>query len=57
MVEDGCPDQTLSEAEDLLADPKIQVIRQENKGLSGARNTGIDRAAGEYLVFVDSDDM
>ena len=56
VVEDGCPDQTLSEAEDLLADPKIQVIRQENKGLSGARNTGIDRAAGEYLVFVDSDD-
>lgn len=34
----------------------IQVIHQPNKGLGGARNTGIDAAEGEYLFFVDSDD-
>ena len=34
----------------------IQVIHQENQGLGGARNTGISRAGGEYLFFLDSDD-
>ena len=34
----------------------VKAIHQENKGLSGARNTGIDHAKGEYLAFVDSDD-
>ena len=38
--------------------PEIfRVIVQENKGLGGARNTGICEAKGEYLAFVDSDDM
>lgn len=35
---------------------KITVINQENKGLGGARNTGIINARGKYLLFVDSDD-
>ena len=35
----------------------ITVIRQENQGLSGARNTGLARAGGDYLAFVDSDDF
>lgn len=35
---------------------KIKVIHQKNKGLGGARNTGIDNAIGKYLIFVDSDD-
>ncbi len=34
----------------------IQIIHQKNKGLGGARNTGIQLAKGEYLVFIDSDD-
>lgn len=34
----------------------IKVIHQPNKGLGGARNTGIEYAKGEYLLFVDSDD-
>lgn len=36
--------------------PKVTVIHQENKGLAGARNTGLDKASGEWILFVDSDD-
>ena len=35
----------------------VKIICQENKGLGGARNTGIMNAKGKYLLFVDSDDM
>jgi len=35
----------------------IKVIHQENKGLSGARNTGIKAAKGKFLMFIDSDDF
>ena len=35
----------------------VSVIHQKNKGLGGARNTGIDAARGEYLLFLDSDDF
>ncbi|WP_304960408.1 glycosyltransferase [Thomasclavelia cocleata] len=34
----------------------IKVIHQKNKGLAGARNTGLNIASGEYILFVDSDD-
>ena len=37
-------------------DSRIKVIHQENQGLSAARNTGIEAADGEFLMFVDSDD-
>ncbi len=38
------------------ADARIRVVTQENRGLSGARNTGLDAAKGRYVMFVDSDD-
>lgn len=37
-------------------DNRVKVIHQKNKGLSGARNTGIENATGKYILFLDSDD-
>lgn len=39
-----------------IKDPRIKIINQENQGLSGARNTGIKAATGEYIGLIDSDD-
>ena len=57
LVDDGSPD-SCPQLCDGYAEKyeKIRVIHQENKGLSGARNTGINSAKGELLAFVDSDD-
>ncbi|WP_372880113.1 glycosyltransferase family 2 protein [Psychromonas sp.] len=55
-VDDGCTDNTL----ELLAaftDPRITLIRQANRGLAGARNSGINQAKGEYIALLDSDDF
>lgn len=38
-------------------DARIRVIHQNNQGLSGARNTGIDASTGDWITFVDSDDI
>ncbi len=37
-------------------DSRVRVVHQENRGLSGARNTGLDLATGDFVTFVDSDD-
>ena len=52
LIDDGCNEIKLDEYKD-----KINVIHlPENHGLSYARNRGIEKAKGEYLVFIDSDD-
>ena len=57
MVDDGSPDNSGKLAEQLATrDSRIKVIHQENQGLSGARNTGLRAAQGEYVIFLDSDD-
>lgn len=38
-------------------DSRIKVIHKSNGGLSNARNVGIEQANGEYLMFIDSDDI
>jgi CDP-glycerol glycerophosphotransferase len=58
MVNDGSTDGSEAIAERYAeADPRFRLITQENGGLSRARNTGADAARGEYLGFVDSDDV
>lgn len=57
VVNDGSKDGTRELLDSTFGDdPRVRIIHQENQGLSGARNTGIDVAAGTYLLFVDSDD-
>lgn len=57
LVNDGSPDNSKQICDDFaLQDSRIKVIHQENKGLCGARNAGLDVATGDYIAFVDSDD-
>lgn len=56
-VDDGSPDNSGIIAQEYSArDKRLRVIRQENLGPGGARNTGLDNARGKYIVFVDADD-
>jgi GT2 family glycosyltransferase len=54
VVADGCSDGT--EAAVSLAYPSATVVSQDQLGVSGARNAGIRRAAGEWIALLDSDD-
>lgn len=58
VIDDGSTDSSLQIIEEKLSKSTIayEIIHQENAGVSRARNVGIEKARGEYLVFVDSDD-
>lgn len=57
LVNDGSPDNSLKICEQFANEiENTTIISQENKGLSGARNTGLRNAKGDYVWFVDSDD-
>ena len=58
LVDDGSSDDSGKICDDYAEkNDNIRVIHQENKGLSGARNTGLCAAKGEYVYFLDSDDL
>lgn len=58
LVDDGSPDNCPQMCDEFARqDSRIRVIHKENGGLSSARNAGIDVAKGEYLAFLDSDDL
>lgn len=58
LVDDGSPDDCGKICDEYAAnDERIVVIHQKNKGLSGARNSGYEKATGEYLMFLDGDDF
>lgn len=57
LVDDGSSDDSGAICDSFVkSDPRISVYHTENKGVSCARNYGLDRAKGEYIMFVDSDD-
>ncbi len=57
LIDDGSPDNCPQICDDYaLRDKRIKVIHKKNGGLSDARNFGIDKANGDYIIFVDSDD-
>ena len=57
LVDDGSPDNCGKICDEYAKkDCRIKVIHKKNGGLSDARNCGIDKSSGKYLMFVDSDD-
>lgn len=58
LVDDGSPDHCGTMCDSWAEkDSRIRVLHKENGGLSSARNAGLDVAKGEYILFVDSDDV
>lgn len=56
VINDGSEDKTLDIINSLNY-PNLKIINQENRGFSGARNVGIEKSIGKYIMFVDSDDF
>ena len=58
VIDDGSKDRTLSICEEYCKkDVRVKVYAKPNGGVSSARNYGMEKASGEYLLFVDSDDI
>jgi len=58
LVDDGSPDDSAAIAKEYCdRDPRFRIVAQQNQGLGPARNTGVRHADGEYITFVDSDDL
>lgn len=60
LIDDGSSDGTSDLLMDILkarAPQNVQLLRQPNRGLSAVRNLGVSRARGDYLAFLDSDDL
>ena len=57
IVDDESPDDSVAIIKNAYTDSRISIIQQSNRGLAGARNTGIRNANGTYIAFLDSDDF
>jgi glycosyltransferase involved in cell wall biosynthesis len=55
VVNDGSPDDTDEVVHRYL--PRVRYVRQQNRGLPAARNAGIRASSGQYLLFLDADDL
>jgi CDP-glycerol glycerophosphotransferase len=58
VVDDGSTDESPAIARNFVdRDPRFRLVHQDNAGLGAARNTGLAHATGEFLAFVDGDDL
>jgi glycosyltransferase involved in cell wall biosynthesis len=57
IVNDGSTDDTIEFIKRNFTDSRVKIYTQSNLGVSAARNNGIERATGEYITFLDSDDF
>lgn len=58
IINDGSTDQTWSLCQNYAKkDARIKIVNQQNSGPSRARNKGLQKATGDYILFVDSDDL
>lgn len=58
VINDGSKDDSINKIKDLIhLDKRIRVITQTNSGLSAVRNVGLHECSGEYVAFIDSDDI
>jgi glycosyltransferase involved in cell wall biosynthesis len=56
IIDDGSPDKSIEICQQ-FNDPRIRIIQQNNQGVSAARNNGIRHATGDYIAFLDGDDI
>lgn len=57
LIDDESPDNSYEIARNIIEnDDRFKIVKQKNKGIGGARNTGLLYATGEYVCFLDSDD-
>ena len=56
IIDDGSTDKTSEIIDSYSKYPQLEIIHQENKGFSGARNTGLSKIDASFVMFVDSDD-
>lgn len=58
LVNDGTQDNSFNVITDIISQHNnVLIIEQENQGLSAARNRGLENASGQYILFLDSDDL
>lgn len=58
LIDDGSSDRTVALCEEMSrTEPRIRLLTREHGGVSAARNAGIEAARGEYVFFLDSDDV
>ena len=58
LVNDGTKDNSFKKIDDIVANhSNVIIVEQDNQGLSIARNSGLKRAKGQYVLFLDSDDL
>lgn len=57
LIDDHSSDNTVELCERYLADRRVKLFHNYKKGVSSARNLGISKSGGEYIAFVDSDDI